>query len=86
MTDYVRRLHSHGAKVHEAGEDGKPACQTAKTAGGETWVPADGDEAEKCSYCFGTVERQSNDGPSRAAEWSKLSPEDLGMTPMGERR
>lgn len=73
---------------HDVGEDGRPACQIG-TLDQEFRVKSRSQvlpSVEYCEYCAGNEPSRDNSGPERVNEFAELSPADLGLTPMGERR
>jgi len=67
---------------------GRPECLVGNNADYEfEIVDVDelGDDAVYCDHCAGEVVQESNVGSARASQLAKMSPEQLGLSPMGDR-
>lgn len=73
---------------HDVGEDGRPACATGRRSDGEFKTRHRSQLLSSVSYCHlcaGDEVDRRNVGRARETELAALSPEDLGLSPMGDR-
>lgn len=91
----TKRVYKHNARhpaAHDVGDDGLPVCDAPKQidANPEDWKIVDEAElpakAHRCGRCDGVVVAHPNDGMKVVSELENTNPEDLGLSPMGERR
>ncbi len=91
MSKRVFKRNARYPAAHEVGDDGLPACDAVKQidADPEDWKIVDEEElpakTHHCGRCGGVV-HHPNDGMKIVSDLENTNPEELGLSPMGERR
>jgi len=73
---------------HDLGQDDRPACQIGNRGAGEFRVRHMSQLLSSVRYCEFCADREipkENVGPKRATRLGEMDPEDLGLSPMGDK-
>jgi len=85
MGEYCTKVGGANNVTHDADDDGRPACLMGKITEYRYKPAEEPEDEEYCNYCAGTVKQHGNVGSARAKKLEATSPEQLGLSPIGDR-